>query len=137
MEKPITVKSMAAAIAAVAVLAGAGVAEACSCLRFQSAAEQMQKADLVFEGRVIRTERIGRDRAATTFEVLDRLKGPMSRRLRVEHGTETGAGCGVAFKRGEIVGVTAHRTRGGWATSSCEKPQFDWREFRRAAGRGR
>lgn len=128
---------LAAAAVAVAVLAAAGVAEACSCVRYGSAAEQFAKADAVFEGRVLRTERIGRDRAATTFEVLDRLKGKMTRRIRVEHGTETGAGCGVAFRRGEIVGVTAQRTRSGWTTSSCARPQFDWVEFRRAAGRGR
>ena len=127
-------KLLAAAVA-VAVLAAAGVAEACSCMRYNSAAEQIAASDAVFEGRVIRTERTGPDRAATTFEVLDTVKGKLTRRIRVEHDTETGAGCGVRFRRGEIVALTAHRVRRGWTTSACSAIQHPWVEYRRARGR--
>ncbi|HYE41765.1 MAG TPA: hypothetical protein VEA15_00095 [Caulobacteraceae bacterium] len=136
MMKPITRKLPAAVVAvAVAVLAAAGVAEACSCMRYGSAAEQIAAADAVFEGRVVRTERSGRDRAATTFEVLDTVKGKLGRRVRVEHGTETAAGCGVRFRRGEIVALTAHRVRGAWTTSSCAAIQHPWADYRRARNR--
>lgn len=124
-----------AAAAAIAVLAAAGAAEACSCMRYASAADQVAASDAVFEGRVIRTERTGRDRAATTFEVLDTVKGKLGRRIRVEHGTETAAGCGVRFRRGEIVALTAHRVRRAWTTSACAAIQHPWVEYRRARGR--
>ena len=125
-----------AAVAA-AAFAVAGVAEACSCVRFGSAAEQYAKSDAVFEGRVVRIDRTGPERSATTFEVLDRLKGKMGRRIRVDHHSGSSASCGIQFKRGQIVTVTAQRTRNGWTTSMCAKPQFEWREFRQAAGRTR
>lgn len=128
---------IALAVAVVGLLGLAGVAHACSCIRYASAAEQYAKADAVFEGRVVRTERVGRDRASTTFVVLDRLKGRMGRQIRVEHGTETGGACGVKFKRGEIVGLTVNRERNGWTTSSCAAIQYPWVEYRRAAGRRR
>ena len=122
-----------------AVLALASLAEAawaCSCVRYRSAAEQLARADAVFRGRVVSSERVGRDERLTTFVVVERLKGRMGRTVRVRHGTETGAGCGVVFKRGQTVALTAHLERGRWTTSSCSMPQHPWAEFRRAARRG-
>ena len=122
------------AVVASAGFALADVAWACSCIRFQSAAEQFARSDAVFRGRVVKTERTGPMQAVTTFEVVERLKGGVGRRVKVRHGTETGGACGVVFKRGQVAELTAHRgERGVWQTSSCARPQFDWAEFRRAA----
>ena len=125
---------LVAAVFALAALAAADLAHACSCLRFASAAEQLARSDAVFRGRVVKTERLGPQRAVTTFEVVEGLKGRVGRRVRVAHGTETGAGCGVAFKRGQVLGLTAHRGEGGrWETSSCSMTQYPWTEYRAAA----
>ena len=122
-----------------AVLALASLAEAawaCSCVRYRSAAEQLARADAVFRGRVVASERAGPQARVTTFEVVEGLKGRTGRRVRVRHGTETAAGCGVVFRRGQVVALTAHLERGRWTTSSCSMPQHPWAEFRRAARRG-
>jgi hypothetical protein len=125
------------AVTAAAAVGLADIAWACSCLRYNSAAEQLARSDAVFRGRVVRTERLGPGRAATTFVVVERLKGRLGQRVRVAHGTETGGACGVIFPRGQMAEVIAHRGgRGGWQTSSCSMPQHPWAEFRRAARRG-
>lgn len=131
---------LAVLFAAVLAVAGLGLADfawACSCLRFDTAAEQLARSDAVFRGRVVKTERLGPYRAATTFVVVEGLKGRLGRKVRVEHGTETGGACGVIFRRGQVRDLTAHRRPDGrWTTSSCAMPQHPWAEFRRAARRG-
>ena len=57
--------------------------------------------------------------------------------MRVVHGTETAAACGVIFRRGQVRELAAYRTPDGrWNTNSCSMPQHPWAEFRRAARRG-
>ena len=112
----------------------ADLAWACSCVRFNTAAEQLARSDAVFRGRVVETRRLDGRRSVTTFVVVERLKGRVGRRVRVTHGTETGGACGVIFQRGQVRDLTAHRGEdGGWSTSSCSMPQHPWKEFRRAA----
>lgn len=125
------------AIIAAASVGFADLAWACSCLRFNTAAEQFARSDAVFRGRVARTERLGPHESVTTFVVTERLKGRLGQRVRVKHGTETGGACGVIFRPGQVAEVTAHRGQdGGWRTNSCSMPQHPWKEFRRAARRG-
>jgi len=119
---------------AAAGLVAAEVAWACSCVRFNTAEEQLARSDAVFRGRVEKTERLGPNRAATTFVVVERLKGRLGQRVRVEHGTETGGACGVVFRRGQVRELAAYRTPNGrWNTNSCSMPQFAWKDMRRAA----
>jgi len=128
---------LAAAVVATVSFGLAEVAWACSCIRFSSAAEQFERSEAVFRGRVLRTQRTGRYQSVTTFEVVEGLKGRLGGRVRVFHGTETGGACGVIFRRGQVVAVTANLMQDGrWSTSSCSMPQFEWQEFRRVA-RGR
>ena len=125
------------AVTAVFSVGLADLAWACSCLRYDSAAEQLRRSDAVFRGRVVETRRTGPDEAVTTFVVVERLKGRLPARVKVRHGTETGGACGVVFTRGQTVAVIVHRGQGGrWATSSCSMPQFPWAEMRRAARAG-
>lgn len=134
MTRRVAVLFAAALAAASASLAGA--AWACSCVRFNTAGEQLARSDAVFRGRVEKTERLGPNRSATTFVVVERLKGRLGQRVRVVHGTETGGACGVIFRRGQIADLAAHRGQDGqWQTNSCSMPQHPWKEFRRAAGR--
>lgn len=133
-------RRLAVLFAAVLAVAGLGLADlawACSCLRFDTAAEQLARSDAVFRGRVVKTERLGPYRSATTFVVVEGLKGRLGRKVRVEHGTETGGACGVIFRRGQVRELAAYRTPDGrWNTNSCSMPQHPWAEFRRAARRG-
>ncbi len=137
MSRRLAVLFVAVAVAAAASMGAAGLAWACSCVRFNTAEEQLARSDAVFRGRVVKTERLGSHRSATTFVVVERLKGRLGQRVEVRHGAETGGACGVVFRRGQVVELAAYRTPNGrWNTNSCSMPQHPWREFRRAAGRG-
>lgn len=110
------------------------VAQACACPRFASAAEQLARSGAVFRARVLKVERLGDGRAVTTFAVAEALKGKLPRQVRVVHPTLGSATCGISFRRGEIVSLTADRSEdGGWSTGSCHLPQYHWDDFRRAA----
>lgn len=129
---------LAAALAVVAVSAGA--AWACSCVRFQSAAEQYAKAPLVFVGRADGREVLHRDggapSGATRFIVQKTLKGERQRVRRIVHGENDGM-CGISFRRGQTYLVIAYRNGGRWHTNSCSAPQFPRAEFERLAARRR
>ena len=104
-------------IAALAVVAvSATTALACSCLRFKSAREQFDKAELIFVGRAEGRELTGRDggppTAVTRFAVQKTLKGPRDRARRVAHSEETAGMCGIRFRRGEHIPLT-NRRHGG------------------------
>jgi hypothetical protein len=123
------------AFAAVAVLASAGAALACTCLPYRSAAEQLRQADLAAVGVAVASRTNRRGEAETIFQLTEVMKGPMLRTVTVRHGTDS-AMCGVVFERGRRVMLLAGRDRGGYQTSSCSAAQFPIGEFRRAAGRG-
>lgn len=115
----------------------AGVAQACTvCPDFASAAEQLAKSDAVFRARVLKVERLDGGRSATTFVVAEALKGKLPRQVRMIHTTLGAGECGIAFRRGDTVVLSAYRTEAGWSTGACHKLQFTWREFRQA-GRAR
>lgn len=117
-----------AAVAASALTAGA--AWACSCIRYNSAAEQLAQADVMFVGRVIATTELNPGRAETRFEVLRMFKGAPSGETAVGHTiNDGGAACGVEFDAGETVAVIAHERDGRLVTNLCSMPQFPLQDF--------
>ena len=123
------------------VAASATTALACSCLRFKSAREQFDKAQLIFVGRAEGRELTGRDggppTAVTRFVVQKTLKGGRERVRRVAHSEETAGMCGIRFRRGQTYLVIAYRSEGRWRTNSCSAPQFPRADFERLAERRR
>ena len=118
-----------AAVAAVSALA-AGAALACSCMRFDSAAEQLTQADVMFVGRVIATTELEPGRAETRFEVLRTLKGPASREAEVGHTiNDGGAACGVEFAAGDTMAVIAYERDGRLETNLCSMPEFPLQDY--------
>lgn len=117
-----------AAVAASALAAGA--AWACSCIRYNSAAEQLAQADVMFVGRVLATTEVSSGRAETRFEVLRTLKGPASGEAEIGHTiNDGGAACGVDFEAGETVAVIAYEHEGRLQTNLCSMPQFPLQDY--------
>lgn len=124
---------IAAAVAASALAAGA--AWACSCIRYNSAAEQLAQADVMFVGRVIGTAELEPGQAETRFEVVRTLKGQTSRETEVGHTiNDGGAACGVEFDVGETVAVIAYVREGRLQTNLCSMPQFPLQDYEALGG---
>ncbi len=127
-------------ILAVAVLAitTASAALACSCVRYRSAAEQLNSADLVFVGhavasRVTVTSQWG-DEGVTTFTMNEVIKGGSFGQVEIHHGMGSSASCGITFPLHQQRLVLANRDGSGrWITSLCSEPQYALQEFRAAA----
>jgi hypothetical protein len=119
-----------AGLAAAAAVGVAGAADACRCVAYKSAADQMAAADVMFVGRVQRSEpETGRlaslTRNATQFVVLRTLKGEVPPTAEVMHESARSGACGVSFKPGETRIVFAHRNaEGELETSGCDAPQY-------------
>lgn len=116
----------------VAWLTTASAAAACSCVPYQSAAEQVASADLVFRGRVLKETRSGGWAASTRFRVVEVLKGRAGRTVSIGHQIDDAA-CGVRFQRGSTVMVIASRFNDfTLRTSLCSSASFSDSEYRRA-----
>jgi hypothetical protein len=113
-------------------------AHACSCLPQVSLRDHIQGVSVIFIGTPIRAERHWFDRGVTTtFEVIERLKGPSVHRVRVEHGDDIGGACGVIFEPGRRHLVFAYDI-GWWSlgTDSCTMAtQFSEDQYRAALRR--
>jgi hypothetical protein len=74
-------------VATIFFMAPAAPAQACSCGMYESARAQVDETDVIFVGRVIRTERVlfADNELVTTFEVREELKGNIARIVRVRH----------------------------------------------------
>jgi hypothetical protein len=105
---------------------------ACSCGMYESARAQVEATDVIFVGRVIRTEAVpfAHDELVTTFEVLEELKGDIPRIVRVRHPAPVCCLCFVTFTRGAEGLVFAHRYEGRLHTSLCSAPRFPEAEYR-------
>jgi hypothetical protein len=126
-------RASAAVLALVIAAFSASAALACSCVIFNSAAEQLARSDVAFRGRVIgeRLDPVGG--AVTSFRVVEAIKGRTARTVQVRHRVDSAA-CGLRFKAGSTVLVLAHRTPGErLETGLCSQPRFAVDEFRRAA----
>ena len=129
------------ALVAASVLA-ASAAWACSCVRYESAAQQLAQADVMFTGRVVSATNhaLGDDHpeswVTTRFEVRRTIKGEAQAEQVVLHATDMGGNCGVQFVPGQDYTVIAHRRPdGALTTSSCSAPQFPLADYEQAARR--
>ena len=140
-------------VAGMLSLGVAPAAHACSCMQYQSAADQAEAADIIFVGHVVDAgpardtrgfwQRLSdwsnghkpvRDEI-TTFQVDQAIKGDVDGDLSIRHlpGVH-GATCGVSFPKGQEVTVLAYaRSDGQITTSLCSWPQFTADEFRETA----
>ena len=107
---------------------------ACSCGMSESARAQVEATDVIFVGRVIRTERVlfAENEVVTTFEVREELKGQIPRIVRIRHPAPVCCLCFVTFTRGAEGLVFAHRYEGRLHTSLCSAPHFPEAEYRAA-----
>jgi hypothetical protein len=124
---------MQSILLALAILAFAVPALACSCVQFSNPREQLRSADVVFIGRVVRSERDWLDRRwiYTTFDVQEALRGSVPRRVRIAQ--RDGTSCGIiSFERGSREMVFAHRNGRRLTTSACSMPRFSEAEYRAA-----
>ncbi len=107
---------------------------ACSCMQ-QPVSQQARNAEVVFIGRAVRTERLDRYQRVTTFRVQETLKGGRASTRRIYHRENDGGNCGINFRRGERMLMSAVRSEGRLTTNSCSMPMGSEAEFRRALGR--
>ena len=128
-----------------------GSAFACSCMRAESAADQMASADIVFEGRVINVKQEREYRSffhriqtwfgfnddfifteeTTTFEVVRTVKGESGPTVKFRHtpGSQ-GSMCGVSFPKETDVLIIGYQDDDGlYSTSLCTLPQFPIEDF--------
>ncbi len=123
---------IAAAMASTLV---AGAAWACSCIRFDSAADQFAQAEVMLVGRVLSTVETSPQQAVTRFEVLRGLKGPHAGVVEIRHTVnDGGAACGVQFEIGQTTPVIAFESDGHLQTNLCSMPQFPLQDFEALQG---
>lgn len=125
------------ALATVAALTLAvGAAFACSCVRYNSAQEQLERSSVAFIGRVASTTAgENTDSRMTRFTVEKTLKGSPQTSRTVRHSIQTGGMCGVTFQSGRSYLILAREHEGRLVTSSCSMPQFPQADFEAAAAR--
>ncbi|WP_299491067.1 hypothetical protein [Acaryochloris sp. IP29b_bin.137] len=101
------------------------VAWACSCIR-STPEEQMERADVVFTGRVIDKSMKtletnpfgGLNLVQWTFEVEANHKGSVSKQVTVESASNSAA-CGINFQMGERYQVFANQSDTALRASLC------------------
>lgn len=124
-------RTLAISLVATGVVA-VGAAFACSCVRYPTAAAQLQNAEAMFVGRADGTatrEVEGMQLGTTRFTVVRTLKGRPQVVQSVDHGTDMGGMCGVTFQPGRTYTIIASVHRGRLQTSSCSRPQFPIQEY--------
>ena len=105
-----------AALALAGFTLATGAAQACQCYNF-SAAEIIQRADLVFEGTVdVVTQVRGQSQVTISISRLD--KGPSLTAVTLLTPASAAA-CGVTFTPRQRVTVAAARDGGVWRTNLC------------------
>ncbi len=118
-------------------------------MRFESAKQQLDAADLVFEGQVINVarekdrrsfwQRLKGERAVrrdvTTFQVYQTFKGDAGNTVALTHlGGDRSAACGLDFKQTEPFVVIAYESSDGtYSSSLCTQAQFGIDAFREAS----
>lgn len=122
-----------ALILGAALAAVAAPALACSCMPPESAAAQLEGADVLFRGVPISRSVDARGEAVTQFRVQDVIKGRRTDRIGIRHRLDSAA-CGLQFAPRASVLVIANVGEGGaLRTSLCAMPRFSEAEYRGAA----
>ncbi|MBI2261790.1 MAG: hypothetical protein HYU62_09020 [Caulobacterales bacterium] len=122
--------------AALGAAALAGAALACSCVRPDSAADQLQDAELMIVATAAEVRRLpaedGVRLADTRFTVTRTIKGEVRRNWWIRHGRDSPM-CGVEFRPGQEYVILAHRAEGRLWTGLCSRAWFPIEEYERAA----
>lgn len=133
MRAPLFLSALAAASALAATAAWA-----CSCVRYDSAAQQLAEADVMFVGRLtsFSNHAMGDDYPhamhMARFEVRRTIKGEALPTRAVMHATDA-AMCGVRFAARRDYAILARVQDGVLTTSACHAPQFPLADYERAA----
>jgi hypothetical protein len=124
------------ALIAAAIVTTSGVAYACSCVAYNSAAEHAAQVDVVFIGRVVGTQPARANELLTTFEVIEPLKLPSGfgeRHVQIYHSSAGDASCGISFEPNAELIVAAYIDRDdNLGTNSCTAPRWPAEDYRRA-----
>ena len=105
-------------------------AQACSCLRFESAVQHVNSTDVIFEGIAQKPSKKnglpGDEGRMTEFEVTRAIKGSVKGKAEVFHSSSAICClCGVSFAAGETYLIFGHTDENEKIyTSSCSSPQF-------------
>lgn len=118
-------------VLALAIAACATPAPRCSCAPFPSARAQIDTAEVIFVGTVIRTDVLNPQRLRTEFTVVEEIKGHVPQTVGIEHPAQ---GCRIDYNVGDQTWVFANTTNGALSTSLCMAPQFTEDEYRQALG---
>jgi hypothetical protein len=128
-------------VSAAAVVLPVARVSACTCDGDWSARQYMDRADVVFLGRVERVRPASAgfwgSRHTATFSVQRLWKGPATNAIEVSAETSSPS-CGVDFPAAEVLLVYAYRSGDGLETNSCSgnKPLSEVTAYLAALGSG-
>jgi hypothetical protein len=105
-------RKLIALVAVVAVIAGAAIGQACSCVPPAPPKESLEKSHAVFSGKVTKIEDVADFERAVTLEVATSWKGVDQKEL-VIYTARDGAACGYGFEKGKSYLIYAHSTKVG------------------------
>ncbi len=105
-----------AALACAAVLAAERTAAACSCASTPPPCEAYARAAVVFTGKVLSVATSPTYDLVATFEIEEKLKGPLMSKTVVVRG---GGMCGATFEVGKKYFVYASASTGNWYAGLC------------------
>ncbi|MGH3995117.1 MAG: hypothetical protein ACRDSN_21960, partial [Pseudonocardiaceae bacterium] len=105
------------ALIAVATLALAGEAVACTCAA-APAKQRLDSADAAFIGRLVTEKPRSATEAVHVFAVDSVVKGELGRRVEVLSPT-SGAACGFELEPDQATGILLHRDGSGWTGGLC------------------
>ena len=104
-------RTLLTTIVAMAV-AGAGMAEACSCIAPPPPKKALEQANSVFSGKVTKIEEAGESELAVTFELATTWKGAAGKEVTLYTANQSAA-CGYGFEEGKSYLVYAHQIKRG------------------------
>ncbi len=116
----VTMGSILGLVAASAMTLAAAEAGACSCMQI-AAREAVDRADAVFEGRVVEVREDGMERVIT-LAVVQYWKGVDTERVELRTASSSAA-CGVEFVADTSWLVYAQRREGALRTGLCDRTQ--------------
>ena len=104
-------RTLLTTIVAMAV-AGAGLAQACSCIAPPPPKKAMEQAHSVFSGKVTKVEKAGEEELAVTLELAATWKGAAGKELTLYTPNQSAA-CGYNFEKGKSYLVYANQIKRG------------------------
>jgi hypothetical protein len=106
-------RTLLTTVVAMAV-AGAGLAQACSCIPPPPPKKALEQAHAVFSGKVTKIEEAGEGELSVTLELATTWKGAADKELTLFTANQSAA-CGYGFEKGKTYLVYAHQIKRGEA----------------------